>query len=198
MSRTQACRYQRVGADNTLPRESSPYPHRNPHPAALTTSLVTRAVVSSVPVSVLTAILTNRNPRAILTASILTPWPSPPCALLVVVQSCHPSPLSSPLPQALTSSASRRAVVSCSPRPSSPEPHRYPTSSAGRRACHPLSSLLTSPPSSPRSGLTTSAGRRVIRPRRYPHGPAPPPETRDGGRPSEPGSLQRGRGLQRL
>ena len=37
-------------------------------------------------------------------------------------------------PQALTSSAGRRAVVSCSPRPSSPEHHRHPTSSAGRRA----------------------------------------------------------------
>ena len=63
-------------------------------------------------------------------------------------------------PCALTSSAGRRAVVSCSPLP---ELHRYATSSAGAVVSSVLTILaaILNPPA-----LTTSAGRRIVRPRR--------------------------------
>ena len=145
--------------------------------------------MSSVPVSVLTAILTAIL-TGILTAPILTPWPSPPCALLVVVQSCHPSPLSSPLSSLQSSPPKPPPVLvgalSCHAVPAHPHQNLtaiLPAVLVVAQSCDPLSSPPSSPLSSNPPALTTSAGRRVIRPRRYPHPPvpAPPPETRDGG-----------------
>ena len=133
----------------------------------------------------------KRDPHAILTAPILTPWPSPPCALLVVVQSCHPSPLSSPL-SSLQSSPPKPSppvlvgALSCHAVPAHPHQNItaiLPAVLVVAQSCDPLSS----PPSSPLSStprpkppvlvVVSSVPAATLTPR----SPAPPPQTRDGG-----------------
>ena len=133
----------------------------------------------------------KRDPHAILTAPILTPWPSPPCALLVVVQSCHPSPLSSPL-SSLQSSPPKPSppvlvgALSCHAVPAHPHQNItaiLPAVLVVAQSCDPLSSPPSSPlsstprPSPPVLVVVSSVPAATLTPR----SPAPPPQTRDGG-----------------
>ena len=127
------------------PPESSP---RGPHHQS-----GRRVVVSSVPVSVITAILTNRNPPH---------RPSPHSLALTTMCTAGRRAVVSSVPAILTSILTAIltpqvlvGVLSCHAVPA--HPHRNLTVVA--QSCHPLSSPLYSPPSSP--ALITSAGRRV-------------------------------------
>ena len=175
--------------------KARPYPHQNPYPPAPTSLVVAQSCHRVIPPRLCPhrypRRYPKRDPHAILTAPILTPWPSPSCALLVVVQSCHPSPLSSPL-SSLQSSPPKPSppvlvgALSCHAVPAHPHQNItaiLPAVLVVAQSCDPLSSPPSSPlsstprPSPPVLVVVSSVPAATLTPR----SPAPPPQTRDGG-----------------
>ena len=133
----------------------------------------------------------NRNPHAILTAPILTSWPSPPCALLVVAAATVRAwgtrlPAASVRAWTLQQRGYRAGQLKAAATVRAPRrvirPRLYPTPRPSppvlvvALSCHP-SPPLSSPESSPSSSpsLVVAARRRVVArsrqmyPQLYPH-----------------------------